>query len=315
MRLSARTILLLGLLALPLCELSAHALIRAHVPALSDYRAAVDFIRSELQDSDLITSAPAFIDPILRWQLGDKIPLAMAGRHDLSGYGRMWVVSIRGARASDAPAASPALRRAFGEVEVLRYALPERPQVLFDFVASWRHAEASIVRDGATKSCPRRSGGSPRGGGLGRGVLMPVSERFECDPRSPWLFIADVVLEDLDNQPRHCIWQHPQGAEPVQLTFHDVPLGAALVFYAGIYYEHERMRQGGPIEATIAVDGQVLGRFEHHDGDGFRALQLDTSKLGKRSAEVTVAVRAPEPRARSFCWAASTRGEPGGGPR
>ena len=70
MRFSVRTILLIALFAVPLAELSAHALIRAHVPAVSDYRAAVDFIRHELQARDLITSAPAFIDPILRWQLG-----------------------------------------------------------------------------------------------------------------------------------------------------------------------------------------------------------------------------------------------------
>ena len=306
MRLSVPTILLLALFAVPLAELSAQALIRARVPAVSDYRAAVDFIRSELQPHDLISSAPGFIDPILRWQLGDKIPLAMAGRHDHAAYERMWVVSIRDALPVEAPGGEPALRRAFGRVEVLRYALPKQP-VLFDFVASWQRAEASIVRDGAAKACPLRTTGSPRGGGLGKGVLMPVSKRFECDPRSAWLFISDVVLEDLDNQPRHCIWQHPQGDQPVQLTFHDVPLGASLVFYAGIYYEHERMRQGGPILATIAIDGQVLGEFKHEDGDGFRSLRIDTSQLGKERGDVTVAVRAPEPRARSFCWAATTR--------
>jgi hypothetical protein len=306
-RFSVRTILLLVLFAVPLGELSAHALIRAHVPAVTDYSAAIGFIRAQLQARDLITSAPGFIDPIVRWQLGDKMPLAMAGRHDNAAYERLWVVAIRGELPSDAPGSAPELRRAFGRVEVLRYALPKE-QVLFDFVTSWQSAKASIVRDGAAKPCPLRSSGTPRGGGLGKGVLMPVSKRFECDARVPFLFISDVVLEDLDNHPRHCIWQHPQGAEPVQLTFPSVPLGAQLVFYAGIYYEHERMREGGPIEATIAIDGQVLGQFKHQDGDGFRALRIDTSALGKTSGEVTVAVRADDPRARSFCWAASTRG-------
>lgn len=305
-RFSVRTILLVLLFAVPLGELSAHALIRTQVPAVSDYRAAAEFIRGELQPRDLISSAPGFIDPIVRWQLGDKIPLAMAGRHDSAGYERLWVVSIRGERPSEAPETAPELRRAFGRVEVLRYALPKE-RVLFDFVAAWPSAEASIVRDGAAKPCPLRTGGTARGGGLGKGVLMPVSKRFECDARSPWLFISDVVLEDLDHRPRHCIWQHPQGAEPVQLSYRAVPLGAALVFYAGIYYEHERMRQGGPIEATIAIDGQVLGQFKHEDGDGFRALRIDTSALGKTSADVTVSVRAQDPKARSFCWAATTR--------
>lgn len=312
MRFSTRSLLLVALLVLPLGELSAHALIRAHVPTLADYRAAVDFIRAELQPADLISSAPTFIDPIVRWNLGDKIPLAMAGRSDTAGYDRLWVISIRGALPAEAPRTAPELRKSFGRVEVLRYA-PRKQPVLFDFVAAWERAEASIVRDGASKPCPLRTGGVARGGGLGKGVLMPVSKRFECDPRVPWLFISDVVLEDLDNRPHHCIWQHPQGDEPVQLTFRDVPLGDALIFYGGIYYEHERMRQGGPVEATISVDGQVLGRFKHEDGDGYRALRLDTRALGKARGEVTVAVRAHDPQARSFCWAASTRASAAGG--
>ncbi|HET8933092.1 MAG TPA: hypothetical protein VFN67_06635 [Polyangiales bacterium] len=307
MRFSVRSILLVALFALPLGELSAHALIRARVPALSDYTAAVSFIREQLQPHDLITSAPSFIDPIVRWQVGDKIPLAMAGRSDTAGYERLWVISIRGELPPEAPRSEPELRQSFGRVEVLRYRLKKQP-VLFDFVAEWPRAEASILQNGSWKPCPLRKGGAARGGGLGKGVLMPVGKRFECDPRVPWLFIADVVLEDLDNQPHHCIWQHPQGDDPVQLTFHGVPLGEALVFYGGIYYEHERMRKGGPIEATISVDGQVLGQFKHVDGDGYRMLRLDTRALGKSTGDVTVAVRAHDPKARSFCWSASTRG-------
>jgi len=79
-----------------------------------------------------------------------------------------------------------------------------------------------------------------------------------------------------------------------------------LVFYAGIYYEHERMREGGPIEATISIAGQARGRFVHRDGDGWRKLRVDTTGLGP-SGEVRVSVRAPDPRGRSFCWAGSTR--------
>jgi hypothetical protein len=309
-RSSFRSILLALLLLLPLGELTAHALIVAHVPALGDYRAAAQFIRSELQPRDLITSAPDYLDPILRWQLGDRMPLAMAGRHDNAAYERMWVMAIGGARPADAPRGEPELQRSFGEVQVLRYRLA-KSAVLFDFVAQWPKAQASLVHDGASQACPLRTGGVPRGGGLGRGVLMPVAKRFECDAHRPWLFVSDVVLEDLDNRPRHCIWQHPQGEEPVVLRFDDVPLGAALVFYGGIYYEHERMREGGPIEAIISVDDVPLATFQHHDGDGFRALRIDTSKLGKATGNVSVAVRAPEPKSRSFCWAATTHSAPG----
>jgi hypothetical protein len=195
-------------------------------------------------------------------------------------------------------------------VRVLRYALTPSP-VLFDFVANWDRAEASIARAGASQPCRLRRGGMPRGGGLGRGVLMPVPDRFECDPARPELFVGPVVLEDLDNRARYCLWQHPQqGDAPVTLSFHDVPLGEELLFYAGIYYEHERMRQGGPIDATIAIDGVARAQFHHQDGDGFRSLRLLTAGLGKERGEVSVSVRAHDPENRSFCWTASTRRGP-----
>jgi len=297
------------LLIVPLFELAAHALIVARVPAPSEYRAAADFIRARLKPRDLVTAAPTFIDPILRWQLGDRMPLSMAGRSDDAGYDRMWVMSIRDALPADAPRHAPELTQTFGRVRVLRFRLPHADSVLFDFVEHWSEAQASITRGGREQACPLRVGGMPRGGGLGRGVLMPVHKRFECDARaaSP-LFMADVVLEGLDNEPHHCIWQHAQGDEPVTLSFPAVPLGRELWFYGGLYYEHERMREGAPIDVSIAIDGQERAQFRHLDGEGFRGIQIATQDLGKSPASVSVAVRSSNPQARSFCWTAQTRG-------
>jgi hypothetical protein len=294
------------LLALPLFELSYHAWIVWRVPSDADYHAAAGFIRSELQPSDLVTDAPSYIDPIVRLQLGDRIPLAMAGRSDDSAYARMWVVSIRGALPSDAPRTAPELERSFGAVRVLRFKLAKSP-VLFDFSSAWASARAEITKDGVQQPCTWRTGGVPRGGGLGKGVLSPVPTRFECAPERPWLFVAPVVMEDLENIPRYCLWQHPQGDEPITLSYHDVPLGDQLVFYAGLYYEHERMREGGPVEATIAIDGVARARLTHRDGQGWKRWMIDTSDLVGQRHAVSFAVRAQQPQQRSFCWSASTR--------
>jgi hypothetical protein len=293
------------LLVVPAYELIAHAWIVSHVPDDADYRAAAEFVRSQLVPRDLITSAPAFIDPIVRLHLGDRISAAMAGRSDDANFERMWVVSARGELPSDAPAGAPELEHAFGRVRVLRYKLAKSP-VLLDLVQSLASAEISIMRDGASQRCPRRTGGVPRGGGLGRPVLMPIPERFECDPDHPWLFVGSIVMEDLENRPRYCVWQHPQGREPVSVRFSDVPLGDQLVFYGGVYYEHERMREGGPIQVDISIDGQRRGGMTHHDGEGFRKLVL-ASGSGTQRGEIRIDVRADNPDKRSFCWAASTR--------
>jgi hypothetical protein len=293
-------------LLVPLFELSRHAWVVAHVPSDADYRAAASFVRAELQPHDLITSAPAFIDPIVRLHLGDHIPLDMAGRSDDAAYERMWVVSIRGALAPGAPHTPPDIERQFGPVRVQRFGLG-KSRVLFDFWRSWSSAAASLTRQGVEQSCSLRSGGVPRGGGLGKGVLLPLRQRFECDPEQSWLSMGPVVMEDLDNTPRACIWQHPRGEEPVTLRYANVPLGDQLVFYAGLYYEHERMRQGGAIEASLSIAGKQRALFRHRDGEGWKRWLVDTRDLAGQSREVSVAVRAQQPYQRSFCWTASTR--------
>ena len=293
-------------------ELIAHALIVTHVPADGDYEAAAKLVRSQLLPRDLITAAPAYIDPLLRLHLGDRIPLAMAGRSDDAGYERMWVVSIRGALPPDAPRGTPEFERQFGRVRVLRYKLG-KSRVLMDFVQNLPAAEVSLARNGVDHRCPRRTGGVPRGGGLGRPVLMPIPERFECDPGRPWLFAGSIVMEDLSNTPRYCVWQHPQGEEPVSVRFADVPLGDELVFYGGVYYEHERMREGGPIQVDLSINGRRRGGMTHRDGDGWQRIVVPSGTPQEQRGEVRIDVRAKNPDKRSFCWAASTRRKPAAG--
>lgn len=303
------TVALALVLAVPALELIAHTLIVTRVPADEDYRAASAFIRSQLTPRDLITSAPDFIDPLLRLHLGDRIPPAMAGRSDDAGYERMWVLSARGALPPDAPGGKPELEREFGRLRVLRYKLGKSP-VLMDFVQNLPAAEVTYARNGAEQRCPRRTGGVPRGGGLGKPVLMPIAERFECDPSRPWLFVGSIVMEDLSNAPRFCVWQHPEGNAPVSVRFRDVPLGDELVFYGGVYYEHERMREGGPIQVDVSIDGRRRGGMTHRDGEGWRRIVLPSGATSEQRGEVRIDVRAPDPNKRSFCWAASTRRKP-----
>jgi hypothetical protein len=190
-------------------------------------------------------------------------------------------------------------------VHVARWDL-DPSRVIYDFTRRVRQADVSL----AGNACPFRRFGPPRGGGLGRGVLYPA-ERFVCDPRRDWLWVAPVVMEDLALQPRHCVWQHPAGSTPLRVTFADVPLGERVVFYGGLYYEHERMRQGGPVLARVLVDGEERGRMTHRDGDGWARIDVPT---GVERGELAIEVSAVEPRLRSFCWAASARTAAQGAP-
>jgi hypothetical protein len=290
----------IALLGFALLEVGAHASTRARVPSRDDFRGAASFVRAQLRPRDLIAPAPGWADPLVREAIGDRIDLAMAGRSDTAAYERLWSISIRGARAREAPASAPELERSFGRVRVQRWSLGKSP-VRYDLVEHLRDAEAGVVRAGAApRACSWRRFGPPRGGGLGTGFLPPV-ERFDC---AGGTWVAPVVLEDLDLQPRYCAMNASLGAEPLRVTYRDVPLGTRLVLYGGLYYEHERMRRGAPVHARVLIDGKRAGAMTHADGDGWKRLEIATPR-GARTAEIAIEVQAPD--RRSFCWAASTR--------
>jgi hypothetical protein len=286
----------IALVALPVIEVALHVRARAAVPAESDWQRAAAFVRSELRPKDLIVSAPGWTDPLLRAALGERITPAMAGRSDLAGFERMWSLSIRGARPADAGARKPALTKAFGGVTVERYELG-RSTVRADLVDRIGEAEASIGK----KPCARSRTASPRGGGLGYGVLPPPS-RLQCDGANNW--IAEVVLEDLSITPRRCVFQPPGLGTASRVVLRDVELSDELVFYGGLYYEHERMRKGAPVVATLLANDKPIATFTHHDGDGWEKLAVKTQP-GR--ADLAIEVRSTSRKQRGFCWAASVR--------
>lgn len=282
-------------------EVAAHSWIRARVPSDADWARAAAFVRAELAPQDAVTAAPAWADPILRRHLGDRIPLAMAGRSDLARYRRLWTLSIRGHRAPETRGSAPSLQRAFGRVTVVRHDLPD-PTVRYDLV---QHVfDAQVEHGKRARPCPLRTGSPGRGGGLGKGVVAP-GKRFVCNDRSRRGFVAPVVLEDLALSPRYCVFQPPARRGPTRVTFPSVPLADELVFYAGLYYEDERHRKGAPVNMRVLLDGQERGSLTHRDGDGW--VRFAVSTAGPRRAELTLEVDSSHPKKRGFCWAGSVR--------
>ncbi|MFW5920588.1 MAG: hypothetical protein ACOCUS_02020 [Polyangiales bacterium] len=301
----------LGLLALAAVEVVGHFVIQSRVPPMDDWRDAAALVRIEHGETDAVSVAPSWADPLMRQVAGDVVSLRQAGRSDLAPWDRLWVLSIRGHRSPEAPDVEPDLERRFGRVTVRRYPLGPSP-ALYDFVEHVREARVTRATPKGEEPCPwqRRS---PRGGGLGEGAMWP-SDRFVCDPRRAWLWVGRTVVEDLEYQPRTCIRQHPQGRRPIRTTFRDVPLGERIVLYAGLYNRHERDRDGRrPVYVRVLVDGIEVGRMEHRDGDGWKRMEAlstaDSSLSGRERGDVTIEVTAPKPHHRSLCWSATTRGE------
>ncbi|MFA9469191.1 MAG: hypothetical protein ACERNK_01340 [Deltaproteobacteria bacterium] len=282
-------------------ELVAHPLIRAAVPSDESWEAASAFVRASYQATDRIVAAPSWADPIVRSQLGDLLSLRAAAPGDPAGVDRVWELGIRGATTREE---SPALERDFDGVRVRMWTVSS-DEVLYDFVENIENAEVELAATDGSKPCSWTSA-RPAPGGLGHGPMTP-SERFVCDPQRPWLWVGATVLQDLELQPRRCIWQHPAGADPVRVTFPDVPLGERLVIRGGIDYQSERRRVHSPVTLRVWLDDQLIGELVHHDGDGWSGIDVDTSSVGRERAQVRFETTAPDPTARLFCWSASVQ--------
>ncbi len=280
------------------------------VPTDAEWTRAAQIVRESLESTDAVIAAPAWADPILRLQLGDRITAKLAGRVDLSPFERLWVLSIRGATAPEAPTRTPDFEQVVGRVTVRRYDFGPTPVVL-DLVDALRSATVDITRGGVRQECPWRERlGGPSRGGLGFGPVVP-RQRFVCDESKSWLWVGTTLIEDLSLSPRRCIWQHPQGKEPVSITYHNVHLGQKLVLYGGLYYLDERDEEGAPVTMRVLVDGVEVGRMVHRDGDGMLRVEIPTDSKARKSAnargDLRLEVTTPQPFHRSFCWAGSIR--------
>ena len=93
----------------------------AGVPGDDAWARAAQLVRAQHRPGDLIVFAPDWIDPVGRLHLGDLIPIDMAARMDAARYGRIWELSIRGARSRDTAGLDPAESSDEGGVTVRRF--------------------------------------------------------------------------------------------------------------------------------------------------------------------------------------------------
>lgn len=294
---------MLGALLIALIELVSYVRVQASVPTEGEWGEVSAAIRAGLREGDTIVSTPDWNDPTLRLFVGDLLDLGDAGRADLAPFDRVWEVAANDAPSQLLPGREPDASTRFGHLVLRRYDLGPSP-VLFDFVANHRAAEVDI----AGVDCPwsRRR---PEGGGLWRGQLWP-HERFQC-AESTWTFVGETVVEDLDLQGHRCLWQHPPANNAwISSTWEDVPLGERIVLHADLYYQHERMCEGGPVELRVEVNGREVGRMIHRDCEGWKSIEIDPDPLhtGRERGDVRVSVRAADPHLRTICWAGSSRG-------
>lgn len=96
----------------------------AAVPGDRAWEKASAAVRAGYQRGDLIVFAPDWIDPVGRLHLGDLIPIEMAARMDGARYGRIWEVSIRGARSPETAGLVPVTSQEISGITVRSFSRP-----------------------------------------------------------------------------------------------------------------------------------------------------------------------------------------------
>lgn len=296
---------------LALFELGAEWVIEARVPTPDHWRAAHNYIAHEKRDGDLVASAPLWTDPLARMYFRDLITLRDAARPDATRYARAWVATIRGGEHPDFKGWREQLATSFGRVTVRLLVNPSPARVLYDFADHVRPPDASVLRveGDARRDCNFQSGLVVAGGGLGQGALAGP-ERFMCG--EPWNYVGVTILEDMEHRGRRCIWSHPAQGATMVTSFENVPMGARLHGHHAIAYEAERGDDfgndlGGPVELRVLVDGQPVGTSIHHDNEGWKVFDFDTSAYAGAAHRVSFEVRSDRAGMRHYCFEGDTR--------
>jgi hypothetical protein len=294
---------LVGLLELAAHEVQAHSAVSA-----SDWQAARAYVEGHAKTEDLVVFAPWWADPIGRQEFGPSIAtFEREGRGDDSGFPRAFEVSIRGAHLPELEGWLRADRTRFGDVTVTTLQNPAPAHVLDDLVSMVDPQRMRVWRvDGLRESECGFSHAPTQAGALGFGPAIP-GDRFGC----PGAAVGVSVMADLGYHPRRCIYSPPpppSGAGTrLRLRFLGVRMGRTLYGHHGIYVEAERNRAGSPVTIRFTSGDSVVGSVVHHDGDGWRAFEFDTSDLAGKTVDLDAEISAPAGDRRLYCFEASTR--------
>ena len=277
----------LGIVVLALVETSNALLAPLAAPTDKDWRQAAAEIRAGFRPGDLIVTAPAWADPILRQHLGDLMPIAMVGRLDAARFGRVWEISQRGARAPEAAASKAAQTHRHGALTVRRY---ERPaaRVRYDFVADWSQAAVSRIEPGGRVTpCDR------------------FPDRYQC-PMLPANPVKPELLE-IDTSPRFALGMPLADRATTAIEYDQVPLGRELVVGAGLHNVWLRKAGKGTVSLRVLIAGREWGRIAAGSLTGWTLRRFDTSGLAGQSQSVRFEITTDDPSGRYLGLAAEAR--------
>jgi hypothetical protein len=257
----------------------------SRAPTEKDWAAAAAKVRAGFLPGDLIVAAPAWADPLMRQQLGDLVPMPVAGRMDAARYARIWEISQRGASAADTAGATLAESSRHGALTLRRWQKLAAP-VTFDFLAEWRRAEVSVLTpDHVDVPCGA------------------AENRFQC--------LGGMVLKpellEIDFTLRNGLGVEPTERSTLAVEYPEVLLGRELAVASGLHSVWLRKLGDGKVQLRVLVDGRELGALDATSGSGWGVKTFDTSALAGKTGKVRFEITVDKSIGRHFGFAAEAR--------
>ena len=253
-------------------------------PSDKDWFSAAAKVRAGFRAGDLIVAAPAWADPLMRLQLGDLVPLSVAGRMDSARFGRVWEISQRGARASDTDGAHVASASRHGALSVKLW--ERAPAVVsFDFLTEWQKASLSVATAGGEQPC------------------WAADNRFQCGDGTS---LGPELLE-IDTAPRNGLAVEPHERVTTILEYPSAMLGRELAVAAGLHNVWQRKSGDGIVRLRVLVDGRELGTVAAGSMTGWTVRRFATPELAGHEAKVRFEITVDKSHGRHFGFAAEAR--------
>ena len=237
----------------------------AHVPQITDLQALAAAVRAELKADDLIATAPAWIDPVVRSELGDRMPIPMLGRPDALRYPRIFEISLHGARSEDAQGLVADSVRTFGAYTLRLYHQPAIT-VTYDAVAQFADATVLQYRSDASRPLADPRSASEVDGLPATPCLFQGPAPATCPPargaagafQCPQGRVERRTLE-IAYRPRYGLAVTAGAGQVTQVSWDRIPdaafQNATLHLWLGLHDYHARKNAQGPAQVAIDVDG------------------------------------------------------------
>jgi hypothetical protein len=257
----------------------------ACAPDDKDWRAAAAKVRGGFRAGDLVVAAPGWADPMMRLQLGDLVPMSVAGRMDAGRFGRIWEISQRGARAAETQGAHLASTSRHGALSVKLWETPAA-RVVYDFLAEWQKATLLVATaDQGEMPC----------------WMAPT--KFQCGEGTS---LGPELLE-IDTTPRNGLAVEPHERTTTILEYADASFGRALVVAAGLHNVWLRKSGDGKVHVRVLADGRELGSVDATSVSGWALRRFDTSDLAGRQGRVRFEITTDKAHGRHLGFAAEAR--------